>query len=56
MDFATFESFAIAYRAMFRRWMEYTPDQVGSVVYAEQMAELADRYPAWAERVENEKE
>ncbi len=50
----TFEEFSKAYRATFAAMMRYSPNEVGSVVYAEKLAILADAYPAWAEQVENE--
>ena len=52
--FATFEEFAAAYRATFARMMQYSPNQVGSAIYVERLAALADQYPAWAERAEQE--
>ncbi len=48
----TFEEFAKAYRATFATMMTYSSQQVGSAIYAEKMADLADTYPEWAEQVE----
>ena len=50
----TFSEFKAAYTAVFDIMMSYTPDEVGSLIYAEKMAQLADDYPAWAEAVEEE--
>lgn len=50
----TFEQFAAEYREAFRLMMSYTSQQVGSQVYAEKMAALADAHPEWAEQVEND--
>jgi|SaaInlStandDraft_4_1057021.scaffolds.fasta_scaffold584828_1 hypothetical protein len=48
----TFMEFKAAYTALFDIMMSYTPDEVGSLIYAEKMAVMADTYPAWAEAVE----
>lgn len=50
----TYEEFAALYKATFVKLMSYAPNQVGSAVYAEKMADLADAHPEWAELVENE--
>jgi len=50
----TYNEFKIAYTAAFNRAMSYKPSECGSVVYAEKMANLADAYPEFAERAENE--
>jgi hypothetical protein len=50
----TFEAFAAAYRATFAKMMSYELTQVGSDIYAEELAKLADAYPEWAEMVEAE--
>ncbi len=50
----TFEAFATIYRATFARMMSYSPNQVGSAIYVEQLAALADAHPEWAEQVEAE--
>jgi hypothetical protein len=52
----TFEAFAKLYRATFTTMMTYTPEQVGSALYCEKLAALADAYPEWAELVEAEQE
>jgi hypothetical protein len=52
----TFEQFAKAYRATFAKMFSYELSQIGSAVYADELAALADAYPEWAEQVENEKE
>ena len=50
----TYNEFKTAYTAAFNRAMSYKPSECGSVVYAEKMANLADAYPEFAERAENE--
>lgn len=50
----TFEEFAKVYRATFATMMTYSPKQVGSAIYVEKLASLADAYPEWAEQVESE--
>ncbi len=50
----TFEEFAKAYRATFAKLMSYKLTEVGSSIYAEKLAVLADAYPEWADQVENE--
>ena len=50
----TFEEFAKAYRQTFAAMMTYSPDQVGSAIYVEKLAALAEAYPGWAEQVEAE--
>jgi putative heme iron utilization protein len=52
----TFEAFAALYRSTFAALMRYSPKEVGSAIYAEKMAELADAYPEWAELVEAEED
>lgn len=51
---AGFEDFAREYRQHFADMQKYGPDQVGSQVFAEKMATMAEAHPDWAERVENE--
>jgi len=50
----TYEEFAALYRATFAQMMSYSLEQVGSAIYCEKLAALADTYPEWAELVENE--
>lgn len=52
----TFAEFEALYRATFAKMMQYTPEQVGSGIYCEKLAALADQYPEWAEQVENREE
>ena len=49
----TFEEFEKEYRTAFENSMKYSPDQAGSTHYTEKMAELAEAYPEWAEKAEN---
>jgi hypothetical protein len=46
--------FKTEYVALFGRMMKYSPNEVGSVVYAEKMANLADAHPDFVEHFENE--
>lgn len=48
----TREEFAAAYLETFRAWMSYKPTEIGSVVYAERMADLYDAHPEWADELE----
>lgn len=50
----TYDEFKTAYTAAFNRAMFYKPSECGSMVYAEKMADLADAYPEFADRAENE--
>ena len=50
----TYEEFKAEYTSAFNRMMSYKPSEVGAQVYAKKMAELADKYPEFAERCENE--
>jgi hypothetical protein len=50
----TYEEFKTAYTAAFNRAMSYKPSEVGAGVYTEKMADLADAYPEFADRVEND--
>lgn len=50
----TFEEFAKAYRATFAKMMTYKLTEVGSAIYVEKLAALADAFPEWAEQVEAE--
>ena len=50
----TYEEFKAQYVRLFNNMMMYSPDMVGSGMYAEKMAALSDEYPEFAERVENE--
>ena len=54
MVFETYEAFRTVYTMVFRRMMSYTPGQVGSGIYAAQMAELSEACPEWAEQAEAE--
>ena len=50
----SYNEFKIAYATAFNRAMSYKPSECGSMVYAEKMADLADAYPEFADRAENE--
>ena len=51
--FGTYEEFAKAYKATYKKMMSYKPSEVGSGIYVEKLAKLADEHPDWAEQVEN---
>lgn len=51
----TFAEFKKAYETAFKNSNKYTPDEVGSKHYTDQMAELADARPEWVEFVEEPK-
>ena len=51
-----YDEWAAQYRAAFEAMNRYTPDQVGTQHYAEQMAKLADDNPDYLERFEREEE
>lgn len=48
----TFEQFREIYLATFRKAMSYAPTECGAGIYAEHLAELADKYPEFAKRCE----
>ncbi len=50
----TYDEFVTVYTAAFNRAMTYKPSECGFTVYAEKMADLADAYPEFADRAENE--
>lgn len=50
----TYETFKSAYTQAFKKLMSYGPDEIGSVLYAGKMGELAEAYPEYAARAEEE--
>lgn len=52
----TYEEFKTKYVSAFEGMMSYAPNEVGSQVFAEKMAALADEYPGFADQVEEEAE
>lgn len=50
----TYEEFKAEYTKLFNAMMSYTPDQVGAGHYAEKMADLADAYPEFEDRIDDE--
>jgi hypothetical protein len=52
----TFTEFAAAYRAAFEAGMNYSPNEVGSTIFVEKMADLADAYPEHLARFEAEED
>lgn len=55
-DGLTYDEFATQYREAFKQNNKYTPGQVGSQHFTDQMATLADAYPEHLERLEREEE
>jgi hypothetical protein len=52
----TYDQFKVEYVRLYNIMWEYTPDQVGSTVYCEKLATLADQYPEFEEQLLNEDE
>jgi hypothetical protein len=50
----SYEAFLIEYRKAFAQAMKYGPNTVGGYEASARMAELADAFPEFAERAENE--
>jgi hypothetical protein len=50
----TYEQFKAEYTSAFANMIKYTVDQIGSKIWAEKMAALADAHPDWADQVEDE--
>ena len=51
MDYETFKT---EYTKAFYSCMKYKPSEVGSSLYADKMADLADAYPEFLEKLESE--
>jgi hypothetical protein len=49
-----YDEFVKAYKDAFKQANKYTPDQIGSVEWTNKMADLADKYPEFLERLEKE--
>jgi hypothetical protein len=49
-----YETFKAEYIQNFRQMMKYSPNEVGSGMYAEKLADMAEAHPEWAEQVEND--
>lgn len=47
----TYEEFKTAYTMAFNAMFKYTPDQVGSLIFAEKLAKLSDDYPEFEARL-----
>lgn len=50
----TYEAFKAEYTKLFNLSFKYTVGQAGSGYYVEKLAELADDYPEFESRIENE--
>ena len=49
-----YQEFVAAYTKAFNNSMNYSPNEVGSTLYTEKMVDLADDYPEFLEKLENE--
>ena len=50
----TYENFKSEYERILTLLLKYSPEQAGSVIYADELADLTDRHPEWAERYDSE--
>lgn len=50
----TYEEFKAEYTKLFSCSMKYSPDQAGSSYFMDKMAALADSYPEYENRIEEE--
>ena len=51
-DFKSFDEFEKKYRWTFLEGEKYPPSQAGFYIYADELADLSDAYPEWAEQAE----
>ena len=51
-----YEEFSRQYRSLFQTMGQYKPSEAGSGIYAEKMAALAEAYPAFLSRLEQEED
>lgn len=49
-----YKEFKVAYTEAFNNSMKYSPNEVGSTLYTNKMVDLADDYPEFLEKLENE--
>ena len=49
-----YEQFKKEYEKLFNESMKYSPNQAGSKIFTERMADLADEYPEYEERLDEE--
>ena len=49
-----YQEFVNRYTMLYKDWMSYNIQQVGSQILAEQLSKLGDDYPEFLERFENE--
>jgi hypothetical protein len=50
----TYDEFKAEYTKLFNLSFKYTVNQAGSSYYVQKLAELADAYPEFESRIENE--
>ena len=51
-----YDQFSKEYRSAFKSMMKYSPNEVGSQVFADKMAKMSEEHPDWVERIEAEEE
>lgn len=50
----TYEEFKAEMQNLLNKGFKYSPDQAGFGIYAEKMADLAEAYPEFEERLDSE--
>ena len=50
----SYEDFKKEYLGAFKTMMNYHPNEVGSLIWAEKMSELEDKFPSFAKQAEEE--
>jgi hypothetical protein len=50
----SYDAFKAEYSGYFDQMMKYSPKEYGSKLFAEKMADLADAYPEYANKIDNE--
>jgi hypothetical protein len=50
----TFDAFKAQYLTLLRTFMAYSPEEIGSQIYAERLGALQDSQPAWTEVIDNQ--
>ena len=53
-DVSSFEDFKVLYEETLSKLMEYSPDQLGCVVFSEKLGLLVDSYPLFEARYDEE--
>lgn len=50
----SYEDFVREYHRLVKLMIGYGPDEAGSVVYAEKLSDLVDKYPEYENRLDND--